>query len=112
MHGEQSLTIRSLTRTQNKRCQRPDRRRGTAGASRGGIEDQYARYMKAREELHRLLAELPDSEMDPVLEFIVARRETREGSATRPRPRLGLGRSTDGLSAAGTAIEPAARPAA
>jgi hypothetical protein len=33
------------------------------------------------------------------------------GASTRaPRPRLGLGRSTDGLSAAETAGEPVARP--
>jgi hypothetical protein len=75
--------------------------------------EEYARNVKAREEiLHRLLDELPDSEMDRVLKFIVARRERREGSATRPRPRLGLGRSTDGLSAAGTATDPVARPSA
>lgn len=68
--------------------------------------------MTERQRIHHLLDELPDAEMEPMLEFIAARREKREGAATPPRPRLGLGRSTDGLSAAGTATEPAARPAA
>lgn len=68
--------------------------------------------MTAREKIHRLLDELPDSEVEPVLEFIVSRREKDEGSAGRARPRLGLGRSTDGLSAAETATEPVARQTA
>lgn len=68
--------------------------------------------MTARDRIHRLLDELPDSEMESVLEFIVARRERPEGPAARARPRLGQGRSTDGLSAAGTATGPVARPAA
>lgn len=68
--------------------------------------------MTTRERIHRLLDELPDSEVEPVLEFIVSRREKGEGAATHVRPRLGLGRSTDGLSAAETATEPIARPAA
>ena len=67
--------------------------------------------MTTREKIHRLLDELPDSEVEPVLEFIVSRRE-KEGAAPRVRPRLGLGRSTDGLSAAETATEPIARPTA
>lgn len=65
--------------------------------------------MTAREKIHRLLDELPDSEVEPVLEFIVSRREKDEGSTVRPRPRLSLGRSTDGLSAAETATEPIGR---
>lgn len=68
--------------------------------------------MTTREKIHRLLDELPDSEVEPVLEFIVSRREKDEGAASRARPRLGLGRSTDGLSAAETATEPIARPTA
>lgn len=67
-----------------------------------------------REIAKRLLDELPDSEIDPVVEFIVSRRRGEATGAPRraPRPRLGLGRSTDGLSAAETASEPVARPLA
>jgi hypothetical protein len=69
--------------------------------------------MTTREKVHRLLDELPDSEVEPVLDFIVSRREgEKEDALTRARPRLGLGRSTDGLSAAQTATEPIARPPA
>lgn len=68
--------------------------------------------MTTREEIHRLLDELPDSEVEPVLEFIVSHRKDEGGAAPRPRPRLGLGRSTDGLSAADIANEPVARPPA
>jgi hypothetical protein len=67
--------------------------------------------MTTREKVHRLLDELPDSEVEPVLEFIVSHRKD-ENAAPRPRPRLGLGRSTDGLSAADIANEPVARPPA
>jgi hypothetical protein len=65
-----------------------------------------------REKIHRMLDELPDSEVEPVLQFIVSRREKDEGTASRARPRLGLGHSIDGLSAAETATEPIARPTA
>ena len=71
--------------------------------------------MTTREKIHRLLDELPDSEVEPVLDFIVSRSEGDEGHALMRRahpPRLGLGRSTDGLSAAETATEPTARPPA
>jgi hypothetical protein len=68
--------------------------------------------MTAREKIQRLLDELPDSEVEPVLEFIVSRGEKSEGAVPRVRPHLGLGRSTDGLSAAKTATEPIARPTA
>jgi hypothetical protein len=70
--------------------------------------------MTTREKAHRLLDELPDSEVEPVLEFIVSRREHEERAAIKQtrRPRLGLGRSTDGLSAGATATEPIARPPA
>lgn len=68
--------------------------------------------MTTREKLHRLLDELPDSEVEPVLEFIVSHRKGDRDATTRPRPRLGLGRSTDGLSAADIANEPVARPPA
>jgi hypothetical protein len=68
--------------------------------------------MSARKRIHRLLDELPDSEIEAVLEFIVARREGRQASVAGRRPRLGLGRSTDGLSAAGAATDPIARPSA
>ena len=67
--------------------------------------------MTTREKVHRLLDELPDSEVEPVLEFIVSHRKD-EIAAPLPRPRLGLGRSTDGLSAADIANEPVARPPA
>lgn len=65
-----------------------------------------------REIAKRLLDELPDSEIDPVVEFIVSRqRGEANGASTRARrPRLGLGRSTDGMSAAEVASEPVARP--
>ena len=71
--------------------------------------------MTTREKAHRLIDELPESEVEPVLEFIASRREDDEGHfAVRRahRPRLGLGHSTDGLSAAETATEPIARPPA
>jgi len=68
--------------------------------------------MTTREKAHRLLDELPDSEVEPVLDFIVSHRKDEEKAASRPRPRLGLGRSTDGLSAADIANEPVARPPA
>ena len=70
--------------------------------------------MTTREKAHRLLDELPDSEVEPVLDFLVSRREHEEHDATAraASPRLGLGRSTDGLSAAKTATEPIARPPA
>jgi hypothetical protein len=68
--------------------------------------------MTAREKLHRLLDELPASELEPVLEFIVSRREKDQRSAARARPRLELGCSTDGVTAAEAAIEPVARPTA
>jgi len=67
--------------------------------------------MTIRDKVHRLLDELPDSEMESVLEFIVSRQEKREDAAARVRPRLGLGRSTDGLSAAEMATRPIGRPA-
>jgi hypothetical protein len=38
--------------------------------------------MTAREKVHRLLDELPDSEVEPVLEFIVSHRKD-EGKALR-----------------------------
>lgn len=69
--------------------------------------------MTARKKVHRLLDELPDSEVEPVLDFIVSRHEGEKKPAAAQgahRPRLGLGRSTDGLSAAETAIEPIAGP--
>jgi hypothetical protein len=67
-----------------------------------------------REKAHRLLDELPESEVEPVVEFIASRRrgETSDAPRRARRPRLGLGRSTDGLSAAETASEPVARPLA
>lgn len=68
--------------------------------------------MTTRDKVHLLLDQLPDSEVEPVLDFIVSRRESEEKATTHPRPRLGLGRSTDGLSAAETATEPVARPTA
>jgi hypothetical protein len=68
--------------------------------------------MTTREKVHRLLDELPDSEVEPVLDFIVSHRKDEGKAASRPRPRLGLGRSTDGLSAADIANEPVARPPA
>lgn len=71
--------------------------------------------MTTREKVHRLLDELPDSQVEPVLDFIVSRREHEKGhDATRraSSPRLGLGRSTDGLSAAKVATEPIAQPPA
>jgi hypothetical protein len=71
--------------------------------------------MTTREKVHRLLDELPDSEVEPVLDFIVSRREYEEGHGATGRassPRLGLGRSTDGLSAVKVATEPIARPPA
>jgi len=68
--------------------------------------------MTTRDKVHRLLDELPDSEVEPVLEFIVSHRKGEGNAATRRRPRLGLGRSTDGLSAADIANEPVARPPA
>jgi hypothetical protein len=68
--------------------------------------------MTTREKAHRLLDQLPDSEVEPVLDFIVSRRESEGDATMRARPRLGLGRSTDGLSAAQTAAEPIARPPA
>jgi hypothetical protein len=77
-----------------------------------GGAGRYPSGMTTREKIHRLLDELPDSEVEPVLEFIVSRREKDEGAASRARPRLGMGRSTDGLIAAETATEPIARPAA
>jgi hypothetical protein len=66
-----------------------------------------------REKAHRLLDELPESEVEPVVEFIASRRRGEPNGAStraRRRPRLGLGRSSDGLSAAETASEPVARP--
>lgn len=66
--------------------------------------------MTTREKAHRLLDELPDSEVEPVLDFIVSRHEGEKKPAARPS--LNLGRSTDGLSAAETATEPIARPPA
>jgi hypothetical protein len=68
--------------------------------------------MTTREKVHRLLDELPESEVEPVLEFIVSQRKDEGNAATRRRPRLGLGRSTDGLSAADIANEPVAHPPA
>lgn len=68
--------------------------------------------MTTREKVHRLLDELPDSEVEPVLEFIVSRRKGEGNAAPRPRPRLGLGRSTDGLNATDIANKPVARPPA
>jgi hypothetical protein len=68
--------------------------------------------MTTREKVHRLLDELPDSEVEPVLDFIVSHRKDEGKPASRRRPRLGLGRSTDGLSAADIANEPVARPPA
>lgn len=68
--------------------------------------------MTTRERAHRLLDELPDSEVEPVLDFIVSHRKDESKAASRPRPRLGLGRSTDGLSAVDIANEPVARPPA
>ncbi len=68
--------------------------------------------MTAREKVHRLLDELPDSEVEPVLDFIVSHRKDERRAASRSRPRLGLGRSTDGLSAADIGNEPVARPPA
>lgn len=70
--------------------------------------------MTTREKVHRLLDELPESEVEPVLEFIVSRDEgERDHEIDRAhRPRVGLGRSTDGLSAAACATEPIARPPA
>lgn len=77
--------------------------------------ERYPLAMTTREKAHRLLDELPDSEVEPVLDFIVSRREHEErpvATARAASPRLGLGRSTDGLSAAKTATEPIARPPA
>jgi hypothetical protein len=68
--------------------------------------------MTTREKVHRLLDELPDSEVEPVFEFIVSHRKDDGNATPRPRPRLGLGRSTDGLSAADIATEPIAHPPA
>lgn len=68
--------------------------------------------MTTREKAHRLLDELPDSEVEPVLDFIVSRREDEERPNIKRRPHLGIARSTDGLSAAETATEPVARPPA
>jgi hypothetical protein len=68
--------------------------------------------MTTREKAHRLLDELPDSEVEPVLDFIVSRREDEERPNIKHRPNLGIARSTDGLSAAETATEPVARPPA
>lgn len=82
----------------------------------GAKSDATLIPMTTREKAHRLLDELPDSEVEPVLDFIVARREREEDDLVvrkrAQRPRLGLGRSTDGLSAAKTATEPIARPPA
>ena len=63
-----------------------------------------------REKAHRLLDQLPESEVEPVVEFIASRRRETTAAAPRQarRPRLGLGRSSDGLSAAETASEPVA----
>lgn len=70
--------------------------------------------MTTREKVHRLLDELPDSEVEPVLDFIVSRREGEQKHPAKGarRPRLGMGRSTDGLSAAKTATDPIAPPPA
>jgi hypothetical protein len=65
--------------------------------------------MTTREKIHRLLDEMPDSEVEPVLRFIVSRSEKDASAASHARPRFGMGRSTDGLSAAQTATEPIAR---
>jgi hypothetical protein len=64
-----------------------------------------------RERAHRLLDRLPDSEVEPVVEFIVSREGMGEALMTPDAraPRVGLGRSTDGRSAAETATEPVAR---
>lgn len=85
-------------------------------------------------EAHRLIDELPESEVAAVIEFIASRRnadvdlgelldeegdellgelDARERESGAPAgahsPRLGLGRSSDGLSAAETASEPRVR---
>lgn len=73
---------------------------------------RYPWSMTTREKVRRLLDELPDSEVEPVLEFIVSHRKGGGKPASRRRPRLGLGRSTDGLSAADIANEPVAHPPA
>ena len=77
-----------------------------------GCRRRYPLCMTTREKAHRLLDELPDSQVEPVIEFIAARREGADGQKRARRPRLGLGRSTDGRSAAQTATEPIARPPA
>ena len=80
--------------------------------SAAGVGGATISVVTAREKAHRLLDELPESEVEPVVEFIVSRRRGEaNGASTRAhRPRLGLGLSTDGLSAAETAGEPVARP--
>jgi hypothetical protein len=80
--------------------------------SAAGVVGATMSVVTTREIAKRLLDELPDSEIDPVVEFIVSRRRGEaNGASTRARrPRLGLGRSSDGLSAAETAGEPVARP--
>jgi len=67
--------------------------------------------VNTREKAHRLLDQLPESEIEPVVEFITSREGMGEALMTpSPRaPRVGLGRSRDGLSAAETATEPIAR---
>jgi hypothetical protein len=68
--------------------------------------------MSAREKAHQLLDRLPESEIKPTVEFLTERQEHFERQLMRPgsrAPRVGLGRSRDGRSAAETATEPIAR---
>lgn len=90
-------------------------RAGKTGANselRPSLSGATLGSVNTREKAHELLDRLPDSEIETVVDFLSHRQQEMADALVRPgsrAPRIGLGRSTDGRSAAETATEPVAR---